>query len=109
VQIVEGESASPEDCSQIGKCVIRDLPPDLPAQTPIEVRFAYQENGRLIVHVSVANTHRELKHEITRDNSLTQQQLDAWRLYITGQQPASTEASELEPTSEDDLTIIEEE
>ena len=40
VQIVEGESASPDDCSQIGKCVVRDLPPNLPAQTPIEVRFS---------------------------------------------------------------------
>ncbi len=28
VQIVEGESASPEDCSQLGKCVVRDLPAD---------------------------------------------------------------------------------
>ena len=56
VQIVEGESASPDDCSQIGKCVVRDLPADLPAQTPIEVRFHYEENGRLTVHVSVAGT-----------------------------------------------------
>lgn len=115
VQIVEGESASPEDCSQIGKCVVRDLPPDLPAQTPIEVRFSYKENGRLTVHVSVANTHRELKHEISRENSLTQQQLDAWRLYITGQ-PSDDGAAvandeveiEVDATNDDDLTIVEE-
>ena len=88
VQIVEGESASPEDCSQIGKCVVRDLPPGLPAQTPIDVRFSYQENGRLTVNVSVAGTGRDLKHEIARDNSLTPEQLDAWRLYITGQPPS---------------------
>ena len=36
--------------------MVRDLPADLPAQTPIDVRFAYQENGRLTVHVSVAGT-----------------------------------------------------
>jgi molecular chaperone DnaK len=128
VQIVEGESASPEDCSQIGKCVVRDLPPDLPAQTPIEVRFSYQENGRLTVHVSVANTHHELKHEITRDNSLTQQQLDAWRLYITGHQTSGGGEEEDEDfeddfedeiglgdddegggtATDDDLTIVEE-
>jgi molecular chaperone DnaK len=115
VQIVEGESASPEDCSQIGKCVVRDLPMELPAQTPIEVRFAYKENGRLTVHVSVANTHRELKHEISRENSLTQQQLDAWRLYITGQPSAADDASvtdhvdlDVTSASDGDLTIIEE-
>jgi molecular chaperone DnaK len=88
VQIVEGESATPEDCSQIGKCVVRDLPPALPAQTPIEVRFAYQENGRLTVNVSVVGAGRDLKHEIARENSLTPEQLDAWRLYITGQPPS---------------------
>ncbi len=84
VQIVEGESASPDDCTQIGQCVVRGLPKNLPAQTPIEVIFEYQENGRLVVHVRVADTGVGLQHEITRDNSLTQEQLDAWRQYITG-------------------------
>ena len=31
VQIVEGESSSPDDCTQIGKCAIRNLPPNLPS------------------------------------------------------------------------------
>jgi molecular chaperone DnaK len=108
VQIVEGESAAPQECSQVGRCVVRDLPADLPAQTPIEVRFAYQENGRLTVHVNVAGTQAELKHEIARENSLTHDQLEAWRLYITGQQvgqPVAAEASDGDP---DDLTIVEE-
>ena len=85
VQIVEGESASPDDCSQIGKCVVRDLPRNLAAQTPIDVRFRYEDNGRLTVHVNVAGTDRELRHEITRENTLTPEQLDAWRQYITGE------------------------
>jgi molecular chaperone DnaK len=85
VQIVEGESASPDDCTQIGKCTVRDLPPNLPAQTPIDVRFNYQENGRLVVHVAVSNTDKELKHELTRENSLTPEQLDAWRQFVTGE------------------------
>ena len=89
VQIVEGESASPEDCSQIGRCVARDLPEDLPAQTPIEVKFSYQDNGRLTVSVTVAGTDRELRHEITRDNTISQQQLDAWRLFVTGLAPSN--------------------
>jgi molecular chaperone DnaK len=104
VQIVEGESASPDDCSQIGKCVVRDLPPDLPAQTPIDVRFAYQENGRLTVHVSVAGTGKELKHEIARDNSISQEQLDAWRLFITGHQLGDAQP---QPASHDSSTVDE--
>ncbi|MCO6454241.1 MAG: Hsp70 family protein [Pirellulaceae bacterium] len=90
VQIVEGESASPDDCSQLGKCTVRDLPPDLPAQTPIEVRFHYKENGRLTVMVNVQGTDKELRHEITRENSLSQDQLDTWRHYISGLPPAAS-------------------
>jgi molecular chaperone DnaK len=88
VQIVEGESNNPDDCSQIGKCVVRDLPPRLPAQTPIEVRFKYQENGRLTVVVQVEGTQAALTHEIVRENSLTRDQLDSWRKYICGLEPA---------------------
>lgn len=84
VQIVEGESASPSDCTQIGKCSVRNLPPSLPGRTEIEVRFRYEENGRLTVVVNVAGTDTRLKHEITRENSLTQEQLDSWRKYISG-------------------------
>ena len=87
VQIVEGESSSPDDCSQLGKCSIRDLPTTLPAKTPIEVRFKYEENGRLTVVVKVEGTDKKLKHEITRENSMTQDQLDSWRKYISGLDP----------------------
>lgn len=98
VQIVEGESASPEDCSQIGRCSVRDLPPNLPAQTPIEVRFRYHENGRLAIQVKVQGTDKELHHEITRENSLTQDQLDSWRSYISGLPPVvSAELAEAKP------------
>ena len=83
VQIVEGESASPDDCSEIGKCTVRDLPDNLPAQTPIEVRFKYEENGRLTVTVQVGGSDNALRHEIARENSLTEDQLDSWRQYVS--------------------------
>jgi molecular chaperone DnaK len=91
VQIVEGESLSPDDCSQLGKCSVRYLPADLPAQTPIEVRFRYEENGRLTVNVRVEGTTKQLEHEITRENSLTQDQLDSWRKYVSGLEPAASQ------------------
>jgi molecular chaperone DnaK len=89
VQIIEGESPSPADCSQIGKCSVRALPNNLPQQTPVEVVFRYAENGRLTVVVSVAG--KQLRHEIQRENSLTQEQLDSWRQYISGVPPATKE------------------
>ena len=89
IQIVEGESRSPDDCSQLGKCSVRDLPANLPAKTPIEVRFRYLENGRLTVHVSVEGAVANVQHEITRENSLSPEQLDVWRQYISGIEPGT--------------------
>lgn len=82
VPVVEGEGSSPEDCSAIGDVVVRELPEDLPAQTPIDVKFRYEENGRLSVAVKVEGTDRRLRHELKRDNSLSQEQLDEWRRHI---------------------------
>ena len=39
---------------------------------------------RLTVTVRVQGTDKELKHEIARENSLTRDQLDSWRQYISG-------------------------
>jgi molecular chaperone DnaK len=89
VQIVEGESASPDDCSQVGRCTVKNLPGGLSAQTPIEIRFRYLENGRLTVTVQVEGTDKTLQHEIARENSLTSEQLDAWRQYIAGIPPGT--------------------
>ena len=75
IQIVEGESANPKDCCQVGRCLVRDLPPNLPARTPVIVEFEYQENGRLQVSVAVGAGKSKVAHELVRDNSLTQQQL----------------------------------
>jgi len=84
VKIVEGESMNPEDCAQLGKCSVRDLPPDLPAHTPIAVRFRYEVNGRLTVHVRVEGADQELRAEIMRENSLSTDQLNKWRTHISG-------------------------
>ena len=84
VQIVEGESESPNDCVQIGRCTVRELPHDLPAQTPVEVHFRYEQNGRLGVRVRVAGTQTELRHHIERENMLDDEQLRFWRQRISG-------------------------
>lgn len=99
VRIVEGEAADPKHCSQIGRCSIHDLPPGLPKNTPIEVGFRYLENGRLDVRVKVAGTGKLLHHEIMRDNSLTSEQLNGWRRYISGLPPLAELVSDGESSS----------
>lgn len=85
VQIVEGESQQPDACSQLGRCAIWDLPESLPVGTLIEVRFAYEENGRLKIKVKIGGEdRRQFRYEIQRPNSLTEEQLTSWREYICG-------------------------
>ena len=85
VQIVEGESANPRDCSQLGRCVVRDLPPNLPVRSPVTVHFHYRENGRLQVSVAVGDKQDAAQHELIRENSLSQEELNRWREKITGE------------------------
>ncbi len=82
VQIVEGESSSADDCNPLGRCTVSDLPPNMPAGTPVDVLFQYQSNGRLKVRVSVYGANRQVETEIVRENSLSQEDLDAWRRFI---------------------------
>ncbi|MBM4001135.1 MAG: Hsp70 family protein [Planctomycetes bacterium] len=93
IEIIEGESSSPADCSFVGKCSVRPLPPNLPAKTPIEVRFHYEENGRLNVRVGLPGEPTLLHHELTRENSLSQEHLDRWRHYISQVPPPGHETA----------------
>jgi len=87
VQVVEGESASADDCTQIGRCSVRSLPPNLPKQSPIDVLFHYQPNGRLKVRVTLPDTDTKVDTEFARENSLCKEHLDGWRRYISGEEP----------------------
>lgn len=100
VQIVEGESSSPDDCVQLGECVIEGLPLDLPAKSPVEVRFIYAENGRLEVHVSIPGADCEEKMELVRENSMGLPDLDRWRAFISNVPPPPPKDSDEEDDSE---------
>ena len=71
VPVVEGESHRPEDCIKLGKCVVRNLPPDLPAGTSIEVEYRYGGNGCVSVSARVPSArlsaHVEIERELTRN------------------------------------------
>jgi len=85
VQVVEGESPSPDDCVQIGRCSVPALPRHLPMGTAIEVLFDYRSNGRLGVRVNVPDANTGVKAKFARENSLSKEHLDGWRAYISGE------------------------
>ena len=71
VYILEGEASDPEACTQIGDFRIIDLPPNLPANSPVEVTYSYDANGRIHAAAKELTGNRVAKTEIVRDGGLT--------------------------------------
>ena len=69
--ILEGEATDPDACTQIGDFQIVDLPPNLPANSPVEVTYSYDANGRIHAVAKELTTNRVATTEIVRDSGLT--------------------------------------
>jgi molecular chaperone DnaK len=84
VQVLEGESSTPSECTAIGRTSLRDLPPGLPASWPVEITYEYETNGRLKVWAIVPGTKREVKLELEREGSLSDERLSRWKQVVSG-------------------------
>jgi molecular chaperone DnaK len=82
IRVVEGESANPEACVQIGVCTIKDLPRHLPAGTPVRVSYSYQADGRLQVSGQVVGHAAAGRTAFHRENSLDAEQMHLWAQYL---------------------------
>jgi molecular chaperone DnaK len=49
LRITEGQTRDPRGCTQIGECLVKDLPKGLPKGAPVEVSFTYDKSGRIQV------------------------------------------------------------
>ncbi len=79
VQVLEGESSLPAECTAIGRAVIRDLPPGLPKGWPVDVTFEYGANGRLRVEAVVSGTQNWTSLQIERNTGLSSENLQGWQ------------------------------
>jgi len=79
IQILEGESTQPGECTAIGRTVIRDLPEGLPKNWPIEVTFEYAANGRLTVSATVPGTHHGATLELERAAGMSDEGIARWK------------------------------
>jgi molecular chaperone DnaK len=78
IRVLEGEAADPDACTEVGRCVIRDLPPGLPAGWPVEIRYAYAADGRLRVAARLLGADARVEAEFVRDNALPEGDLLLW-------------------------------
>ena len=83
VQVLEGESPQPSECTALGRTVIRDMPTGLPKGWPVEVTFEYGANGRLTVQAVVPGTQRKIKLEVEREGGLSSDGLARWKEAIS--------------------------
>lgn len=79
VQVLEGESPQPTECTALGRTVIRDMPTGLPKGWPVEVLFEYGTNGRLTVQAVVPGTHRKVTLAVERDGGLSNDGIARWK------------------------------
>ncbi len=79
VQVLEGENSDPQQCSRIGRAVMRHLPGDLPRGWPIYVNYEYGTNGRLSVHANVPGTDRKVAIQLEHERGLSDEGVRKWR------------------------------
>jgi molecular chaperone DnaK len=78
INVIEGGDVSGNNSTPIGKFVIQDIPPALPAGTPVQVTFQYAANGRLSVHAHIPKIDRQARLLIEREAGLSDRMMDEW-------------------------------
>ena len=86
VNVVEGESSRPDECIALGRCVVDDLPPDLPGGTPVDVEYHYQADGTIEVRASLPSIRFSAQVAIERAADRESEDLEAWRARLLGMQ-----------------------
>lgn len=79
VQVLEGESSQIEDCTRVGRLVIRNLPLGLPAGTPIRVTYEYGANGRVNITAQISGSNAAIQLELQRSGERSPGQINTWR------------------------------
>lgn len=78
IVILEGESFQPSECIELGNCVVRDLPENLPAGSKVEVMFEYSIDARLSVAAKLKGFRNTAAVEIFRSSGKNLGQLSHW-------------------------------
>ena len=74
VEVIEGGDARGQHATRIGRCVIHDLPPKLPAGTPVDVEFRYDTDGLINVRAWLPKTGQKADLRIDRASGLSHEQ-----------------------------------
>jgi molecular chaperone DnaK len=76
VEVVEGGDARGRHSTKIGRCVVRGLPPNLPAGTPVDVEFQYDRDGLIHVKATLPGSGQEASLQIDRASGLSKDEIN---------------------------------
>ena len=81
--VLEGENSDPSRCVKIGVVTLRELPPDVSEQWPIEVTYEYSQSGRLSVDARVRYTDCSVHMETVRPAGVSKAHVAQWKEVVT--------------------------
>ena len=80
--MLEGEGRTSDGCIPLGRAVLRNLPPGLPAGHRIHVEYQYDTNGRLTVRGQIPGYGDQALVELQRTRALSDTRLAAWKTIV---------------------------
>ncbi|QDT09730.1 Hsp70 family protein [Planctomycetes bacterium K23_9] len=82
IVVVEGGDDKGVNATNIGKCIVDNLPPELPKGTQVDVRFDYGQDGRLTVSATLPAVDRKVQMTLDRAAGLSDKQIESWKQRI---------------------------
>ena len=81
-KVLEGEAEQAENNQLMGHCRVKDLPPNLPEKSPIQVRLGYDPNGIVSVMALDMTGGGYAKTEFRRENGLNDNDIKEHRKFV---------------------------
>jgi molecular chaperone DnaK len=79
VYVLQGEVSDPDACTQIGDFQVIGLPPGLPAGSPVDVTYSYDNNGRIQCNAVDLTGKRAGNVQIQQSRGLNSSGVDAFQ------------------------------
>ena len=84
VKVLQGEAHQADACIPIGECWIDDLPPDLPANSPVQVQCGCASNGLVEVLAVDMTSGARAKATIHRTSGLSDEEIQREAEFVRG-------------------------
>ncbi len=79
IRLLEGEVSDIDACTPVGDFRITNLPPGLPAGSPVEVSYSYDSNRRIVVKARELTGNAEASVDIQYEGTLDDNSVEAFR------------------------------